>query len=137
MNVNVSGVLKGVSQILRAPVSETEPGTYSLKYMGRDLVFTSADIDEAVEVINSFAGIGDTCAITKTSYETLVNIGSPIRSIYGRLDLIKVEEEHTGISYRVGSPSEYFVIYLWLKLEGQPSIVRSNLLRHPSGSARE
>jgi hypothetical protein len=126
MNLQAPDVVKAISQILRSSVSEREAGAYSFIYMDRELPpIASAAIQEAIEVINSFEEVGDTCIISKTSYEALVNIGSPIRRTYGQMDLINI-----------GFPSEYFIIYLWLKLERQANVARSNLLRRPSGSAR-
>jgi hypothetical protein len=138
LSLTADDVLGAISKILRSPIEETKAGNYSLRYMNLQLPpISMKEIEEVAGVINSFEEVDDTCVITKTSYETLVTIESPLRTIYGQLDMLNVGEGNSGLAYRVGRPSEHYVIYLWLRVAGQGNMPLPNLLRHPAGSARQ
>jgi hypothetical protein len=138
LNLATEDVLRAISKILRSPIEETTAGNYSLKYMNLQLPPISVtEIEEVAGVIDSFEEVDDTCVITKTSYETLVTIESPLRTVYGQLDMLNVGEENSDLAYRVGRPSEHYIIYLWLKVKELDNVPLPNLLRHPAGSARQ
>src|SRR5690349_9022124 len=102
-----------ISKVLRSPIEETATGSYSVRYMKLQLPSISVtEIEEMAGIIDSFEEVDDTCVITKTSYETLVTIESPLRTTYGQLDMLSVGEENSDLIYRVGRPSEHYVIYL-------------------------
>jgi hypothetical protein len=120
LSLTADDVLGAISKILRSPIEEMKAGNYSLRYMNLQLPpISMKEIEEVAGVINSFEEVDDTCVITKTSYETLATIESPLRTIYGQLDMLNVGEENSGLAYRVGRPSEHYVIYLWLRVAGQ------------------
>lgn len=142
MNLNIStdDVLRAVSSILRSSLDGEEDGNYLFQYVNFSFPVVSSDeLEGVVSAVNALAEFDDTSVFTKTTYEMLVIVNSPIRT-RGQVDSLVVGGEDADFTYRVGPPSEYFALYLWLKQESQGDTALRDLLKLEfalSGAGRE
>ena len=91
---------------------------YVFNFLGGSTVSSplkSEYVSSIADIINSFDENDDGSVTTKTSYEIAVQ-GSRATPSPAFLDSLTFDDSHSGLSYRLGPPSDAFTIYLCLKV---------------------
>jgi hypothetical protein len=130
MNISAEDLVKAISEVLRSAVTSDDEGSYNFRFNNVALTPLKAeDISTLVETINTFDEHDGGSVATKTSYEIAIQSGRPGPSIVFRED-INFSDPRAGLSYRIGPPSDAYVMYLCLKLvEATDPRQRGRLMR--------
>lgn len=116
MNVSIEDLIQAMSGVLRCPAVASDSGDYTFnfsRYQPEPL--DAAYLRSLIEGLTSHTELDDNSIITKTSFEVLVqrNRRTPMR--IGPEDL-SLDDPHSGLSYKLGTPSDTYICYLCLKL---------------------
>lgn len=141
-NVTPTKIATLIGQALRCtPSLEGDSYTFEPRFDGiRMLPVSSSDLDEIALRVNQLQPLGATAAVTENSYEVVVSIDTrlPLRAFFGpNGDQIEVADQQSDLSYRLGSPSPQFAIFIIMGMAEKvgPRWIR-NVGLHPSGRLR-
>jgi hypothetical protein len=115
MITSQEAVLAAIGELLRSQPVEGSDDSYTFEFSDIRLApITPEVISAIVDTVKSFDELDECSVVTRTSFEVLIQTG-PRSFRFLRNDL-NLEDAHSGLSYKLGAPSDAYLAYLCLKL---------------------
>ena len=116
MNVSSEDIVQSIAEVLRRQPSVNNDGAYIFEYFRHQLPPLESDkVSSMAEAITSFDEGLDGSLMTKTSYEVAVQSSRTVPSRAWREEM-SLDDSHSGISYRLGPPSDAYAVYACLRI---------------------